>query len=112
MKSRPVVIAITFLIFGLVVPADGDTQTPTVSWTTLYTRHGILLEKGSVADSSYHALRGTGIVQTNIGRAVSILYDHTRANEWVDQLIESRGLCDEPLRSVVWQRSHAERGNE
>lgn len=43
-------------------------------------------------------------MQTNIGRAVSILYDHTRANEWVDQLIESRGLRDEPLRSVVWQR--------
>ena len=104
MKPESVFITIAMLMFGFAAPVYADIHLPEVSWTTLYSRQGILVEKGSVAGSPYHALRGTGIVQTNIGRVISILYDHTRANEWVDRLVESRGLRDLRLSSVVWQR--------
>ena len=104
MKLEPVIVALVMFMFCSAFPAYADNQLPEVSWSTLYSRQGILVEKGSVAASPYHALRGTGIVQTNIGRAVSILYDHTRANDWVDRLVESRSLRKQGLKSVVWQR--------
>lgn len=104
MKFEPVIASLVMLMLGTAVPVYADSHQPEVSWSTLYSRQGILVEKGSVAGSPYHALRGTGIVQTNIGSAISILYDHTRANEWVDRLIESRGLRDLRLSNVVWQR--------
>lgn len=104
MKFTRAVIVAGLLVPGSVPPTYAGSHIPEVTWTKLYLRQGILVEKGTLADSPYHALRGTGIVQARIGRVISILYEHTRANEWVHQLVESKGLRDDLLSSVVWQR--------
>ena len=104
MKFTLAIITAALLVPGSVPPVNADTHIPDVTWTTLYFRQGILVEKGTVADSPYHALRGTGIVQAGIGRVISILYEHNRAKEWVHQLVKSKGLRNDLLSSVVWQR--------
>lgn len=104
MKLTLAVITTALLVPGFVLPVDADTHIPAVVWTTLYLRQDILVEKGTLADSPYHALRGTGIVPARIGRLISILYEYNRANEWVRQLVESKGLRDNQSGSVVWQR--------
>ena len=56
-------------------------------------------------DSPFKAFRGTGIVEARIGRVISILFDDSRANEWVHGLADStqlRALSDHDV--VVWQR--------
>lgn len=104
MKFTPASIIAALLVTGFVPPAGADSHIPDVTWTTLYLRQGILVERGTVANSPYHALRGTGIVQARIGRVISVLYEYNRANEWVHQLDASKGLRDNSLSSVVWQR--------
>lgn len=104
MKLRQTIIVVTLLEFSIALTAYATPPIPEVNWETLYSKQGIRIEKGLVAGSPYHALRGTGIVQTSIGRTISILYDHTRANQWVHDLTESRELRDDALSKVVWQR--------
>ncbi len=104
MNLRQVIIVIVLLEFSLALTAYADPPRREVSWEILFSKQGILGERGLVADSPYHAFRGTGTVQTSIGRVISILYDHTRAKQWVHELVESRGLRDENLSVVVWQR--------
>ena len=104
MRLRQAIIVIALFEFGLAPSAYSDPPKPEVSWEILFSKQGILVERGLVAGSPYHAFRGTGIVQTSIGRVISILYDHTHANQWVHKLVASRGLRDGNLSTVVWQR--------
>ena len=102
MKLRQAIIVIALLEISITLMTHAGP--PEVAWEILYTKQGIRVEKGLVAESPYHALRGTGIAQTSIGRTISILYDHTRANQWVHDLAESIELRDDALSKVVWQR--------
>ena len=104
MKLRKAIIVIAALEVSLALSAYADPPRPDVNWKDSYSRENIVVEKGLVADSRFKAFRGTGIVQTSIGRVISILYDHTHANQWVHKLAESRGLRDGNLSMVVWQR--------
>ncbi len=104
MKLRKAIIVIAALEFSLALSAYATPPRPEVSWKELFTKQGILVEMGLVAGSPNYAFRGTGIVQTNIGRVISTLYDHTHANRWVHKLAESKALRDGNLSMVVWQR--------
>ena len=103
--TRQAIIVMALLEFIVPLSAYADPATPDVSWEPLNSNEGITTERGSVVDSRYKAFRGTAIVEARIGRVISILFDHTRANEWVHRLVDSMGLRD--LRNhgvVVWQR--------
>ncbi len=104
MNLFQVVLVLTSLALVLSSPAYADPRKPGVDWKTLYSRNGILVEKGQVAGSSNLAFRGTGLVQADIGRVISVLYVPERANQWVYELSESRALRDTGLSAVVWQR--------
>lgn len=91
--------------FILLFSAHADPAKPNASWESLYSEEGIAVERGLVADSPYMASRGTGTVEARIGKVISILLDHTRANEWVHNLSDSIELrAMENHSVVVWQR--------
>ena len=104
MQLRRFIIVIAALEFSLALSAYAAPLKPEVSWEVLFSKQGVLVERGLVADSPYHAIRGTGIVQSNVGRVISILYDHTHANQWIRKLVASRELRDDDQGTVVWQR--------
>lgn len=99
------VIIMALLEFTVRIPAYADPPKPDVSWDVLDSNEGITTERGLVVDSPFKAFRGTGIVEARIGRVISILFDDSRANEWVYGLADStqlRVLSDHGV--VVWQR--------
>ena len=104
MQLRRFIIVIAALEFSLALSAYAAPLKPEVSWEVLFSKQGVLVERGLVADSPYHAIRGTGIVQSNVGRVISILFDHTHANQWIYKLVAARGLRDDDQGTVVWQR--------
>lgn len=104
MKLRKAIIVIASLEVSLASSAYADPPRPDVNWKDSYSKENIIVEKGLVADSRFKAFRGTGIVQARLGHVISILFDHTRANEWVHRLDKSRELRDGNLSMVVWQR--------
>lgn len=104
MKLRTTFIVIASLGFSLALSVYAAPPKPDVSWEDPNIKNGILIEKGLVAGSPYHAFRGTGVVQTNIGQVISTLYDLRRASEWVYKLAATKALQDENLSMVVWQR--------
>ena len=104
MKLRKTVIVIASLQLSVALSVYAAPPKPDVSWEDPHSKKGILIEKGLVAGSNFHAFRGTGVVQTNIGKVISILYDLRRANEWVHKLNETKALQDGHLSMVVWQR--------
>lgn len=104
MKLRTTIIVIASLEFSLALSVYAAPPKPDVSWEILYSKNGILVERGLVASSPFYAFRGTGVVETNIGRVISSLYDVRRTNEWVHKLAASRELRDANLNIVVWQR--------
>lgn len=100
-------LLIGIAVFQLIVPvsAYADPLKPNTNWEVLYSEEGITVERGSVADSPYMAFRGTGVVEARLGKVISILLDHKRANEWVHNLIRSIELrAMENYSVVVWQR--------
>lgn len=104
MNGRTIIV-MALLEFTILLSAYADPPRPDVSWEVLYSDEGITAEMGLVVGSPYKAFRGTGIVEARIGKVISILFDHTRANEWVHKLVDSielRGLKNHSV--VVWQR--------
>ena len=105
MMTRWAVVVMAVFEFTVLTSAYADPPKPNVSWESLYSDEGITTERGLVDDSPFLAFRGTGIVEARIGKVISILFDHPRANEWVYELVASktlRALSNHGV--VVWQR--------
>ncbi len=103
--TRWAIIVMALFEFTVLTSAYADPPKPNVSWEVLYSNEGITTERGLVVDSPFMAFRGTGIVEARIGKVISILFDHPRANEWVHELVDStklRALSNHGV--VVWQR--------
>lgn len=99
------VIVVVLLEFTVRIHAYADTPRPAAKWEFVQSNEGIVTERGVIPDSPLEAFRGTGIVDARIGRVISVLFDDSRANEWVHGLAASmqlRALNGHGV--VVWQR--------
>ena len=101
---RQTILLVAVLQSGILCPARADPLHPEMSWKSLDPREGITVEKGSTPGSPFHGFRGTGIVAADIGQVISVLFEHTRANEWVHALASSQQLGNDQRGVVVWQR--------
>jgi hypothetical protein len=59
-------------------------------WTKISDEDGIACFKREMPGSPIIALRGEGVINAPITRVASVLFDYTRATEWVDSLAEVR----------------------
>jgi len=95
-----VIIAIVIL-----VQSNGYPEHLSTDWNVLSQKDGIISEGGFPRDSALKAFRGTAIIDAPIGLVISVLFDHSRASEWVEALERSVELA--PLEShgvLVWQQ--------
>lgn len=99
---------INLVVCALIFPLIGNAQPslPNVSWALVPSEDDdfIVVERG-VTDVDVTSFRGTGVVEANIGRVVSVFSDRERAKEWEFKLADARVLQRNNLQQVVWQRT-------
>ena len=62
------------------------------SWVQIDQGDGLTIYKKEVPGSPILAFKGEGVIHAPISRVAGVLFDNTRAPEWVDSLAESRIL--------------------
>ncbi len=103
-KRRVCFLAGLSAIVGL-VNSNGYAEHLSIDWNVLSQKDGITAEGGFPPNSTLKAFRGTAIIDAPIGLVISVLFDHSRAPEWVDALEHSVELgALESDGVLVWQQ--------
>lgn len=78
-------ITICSILFNIGAAHAGD-------WVFIKERDGIRVYKKSVDGTPFGAFKGEGDIEAPIQKVASVIFDNSRAPEWVDNLKESRVL--------------------
>jgi hypothetical protein len=95
-------IVLVLCLGGLPLVARGDTQ-ELPPWEKFDERDGIAIFRRDIPGSPIVALRGEGVVDAPLLRVASVIFDASRAAEWIDSMVEARTIRDiSPVERVIW----------
>lgn len=90
MRARSLVILFLLVGSGLAAPHDAGADGPAIIWTKIDDTDGIAVYRRDVPGSDVIAVKGEGIVAAPLVRVASVVFDTSRATEWIDSLAEAR----------------------
>ena len=76
--------------FVLVAPHDAGADGTPPSWTKIDDADGIAIYRREIPGSDAIAFKGEGVVAAPLVRVASVIFDTSRATEWIDSLVEAR----------------------
>jgi hypothetical protein len=66
------------------------------SWELVHEEDGVKVFTKAIPGSPVYGLRTDGLIDAPIGKVAQVLFDHARAAEWVERLVEERLIRFEP----------------
>jgi hypothetical protein len=94
MRTRPLVLVLVLVLASFVAvcsaPHDAAADAPVPAWTKIDETDGITVYRREVPGSDVIAFKGEGIVAAPLVRVASVVFDTSRATEWIDSLVEAR----------------------
>ena len=96
-------LSVIAILLGTVVHASVDT-----TWKKIKERQGIEVFKGEIANSPLIAFKGTGYIDANIVKVVSVIRDDAKKPEWVSDLVETKVIVQKNfLQKTEYNRTKA-----
>ena len=96
-------LAASALLIGLALPQVGQCASP--KWEKLYTRDGVTVFAKDHPDRSLPALRGVGVLPTNLYLLMAVIDDVPRHREWVYRLAQSTLVSrPDPFHATAYLR--------
>jgi hypothetical protein len=86
MRHRSVLALALVAMFALTAPRDAAAD----AWTKIDDSDGITIYRREVPGSDVIAFKGEGVVYAPLVRVASVVFDTSRATEWIDSLVEAR----------------------
>jgi hypothetical protein len=83
---RAFAVTIVVASFALATPHDAAAQ----AWSKVADSDGITIYRREVPGSSVIAFKGEGVIPAPLVRTASVVFDTSRAPEWIDSLAEAR----------------------
>ena len=78
------------LLLGSVLVAVPRVAAADPPWTKIDDKDGIVVYRRDVSGSDLIAFKGEGVVAAPLARVASVIFDTSRATEWIDSLVEAR----------------------
>jgi hypothetical protein len=87
-RGTPLVLLLASLV--LAAPRAAEADAPVAGWTKIDDADGIAIYRREMPGSDVIAFKGEGLVRAPLVRVASVIFDTSRATEWIDSLAEAR----------------------
>ena len=105
MLKRIPLLALTFWLVCLTLPAFADGDASSAKWEVLSNQDGFITQRKSVEGSNIFAFRGETIADVAIGNILSVFLDSSTRKDWVHMFGGSNELIvKNPLDRTYWIR--------
>jgi hypothetical protein len=78
------------VVLALVTPHAATADESAIPWTKIDDADGVTVYRRELPGSDVIAFKGEGLVNARLVRVASVVFDTSRATEWIDSLAEAR----------------------